>query len=199
MRSMIRSDIVKEKGIHGAPWGKAYKRTFLLDNELFFDTELPRSQDNEFNFRVIQHAKEIFYYPGIVYGYRENADSAMTKYRHNSQEVLEAYLDKIVLDANYYGIFDLVEYDVQVATVSKFFDICNTCILHPDRKGSYYSKVQSVKAILAEERYSNALKRVQVKEYVGASKIFCLLLKKRQIVLFCIAHSCRRKMKRLKK
>lgn len=33
----------------GVPWGKLYKRDFLIQNKLQFNTELRRVQDNLFN------------------------------------------------------------------------------------------------------------------------------------------------------
>lgn len=197
MRSMISSTVSQEKGLHGAPWGKAFNTCFLRKNNLHFDTNLPRSQDNEFNFRTLQYTDKIYYLPVAIYGYRESAESAMTKYRKDSQIIQERYLDTISADIALYSKNDVMRHDLDVITVSKLFDICNTCTLHPDNPANAVQKLKGVKELAQNQRYAEALSKVSKNDFQGAAKIFVILLKKRMYSLFCMAHYCRRKIKKL--
>lgn len=56
------SAIVKNSGIDAftaAPWGKLYKRSFLLSNNLLFSPSLHKGEDLLFNVAAIQRAKSI--------------------------------------------------------------------------------------------------------------------------------------------
>jgi glycosyltransferase involved in cell wall biosynthesis len=67
MRSVLSSIASAQKGLHGAPWGKAFNKSFLDEYNLRFNPSLPRSQDNEFNFRAIHCAGEVSYLPVEIY------------------------------------------------------------------------------------------------------------------------------------
>lgn len=198
LRSVLSSDISKEKGLHGAPWGKAFKRLLLTENNLLFDASLPRSQDNEFNFRVIQYTDNIAYLPEEIYGYRESGQSAMTRYRKDSREIQERYLDRIIEDANRFSVFQLVEHDIYVITMIKFFDICNTCTLHPDNPKNFSHQTKEAKSILKSSRFSKALLSVSTSDFVGAHRLYVSLIKKHLFLLFCISLYARRLIKGLK-
>jgi glycosyltransferase involved in cell wall biosynthesis len=197
LRSVLSSGVSKKKGLHGAPWGKAFKQSFIENNALKFDSSLPRSQDNEFNFRAIQYAEDIAYLSEEIYGYRESGQSAMTRYRTDSKEIQEKYLDKIIADAEQFHVLPLVKHDIDVVTMIKFFDICNTFLLHRDRSCSWPKKVESVRNVLRETKYKKALDNVNVNDFKGAPKIYILLLKNHLYFLYCVAHFCRRLIKRL--
>lgn len=199
MRSMISSGASTEIGLHGAPWGKAFNRKLLVNNNVFYDKSLPRSQDNEFNFRAVHFANKLVYIPIKVYGYRESEESAMTRYRTDSKKIQELYLDTVINDAKKYDIYSMVEHDIAIITIIKFFDVCNTNVLHKQNRISFGLKVKKVKRILSEKRYCDALKSVKVSEFEGAPKLFVFLLEIRAYYLYCIAHCTRRKLKSLKR
>lgn len=56
----------------GVPWGKLYKRKFLEEYQLCFDSHLIRMQDNIFNMEVFIRAKTISYIDEPLYMYRLN-------------------------------------------------------------------------------------------------------------------------------
>ncbi len=54
----------------GVPWGKLYRREFLISNELFFNIKLRRKQDNVMNMFAFSNAKKIIYTNEPFYFYR---------------------------------------------------------------------------------------------------------------------------------
>lgn len=56
----------------GVPWGKLYRRSFLLDKSLRFDPALRRMQDNVFNMYCFAEARKIRYINKPLYRYRES-------------------------------------------------------------------------------------------------------------------------------
>ena len=75
----------------GVPWGKLYKRDFLIQNKLQFNTELRRVQDNLFNMYAFFYADEIKYIDEPLYNYRyEHMSDYFKKYRSNYVDLFVA-------------------------------------------------------------------------------------------------------------
>ena len=53
----------------GVPWGKIYNKDFLIQNEIKFDTNLRRLQDNIFNMYAFDAAERIVYLDKPLYNY----------------------------------------------------------------------------------------------------------------------------------
>ena len=56
----------------GVPWGKLYRASLLKDNDLTFDPDLKRMQDNIFNMYVFEKAEQIRYIDEPLYIYNMN-------------------------------------------------------------------------------------------------------------------------------
>ncbi|MDE5885510.1 MAG: glycosyltransferase [Oscillospiraceae bacterium] len=54
----------------GVPWGKLYRRQFLLEHQLQFEPRLIRMQDNVFNMNAFYYANKIIYIDKPLYMYR---------------------------------------------------------------------------------------------------------------------------------
>lgn len=53
----------------GVPWAKLYKKDFLINNNLTFNTKLKRMQDNIFNMNAFSKAEEVKYIDQCLYHY----------------------------------------------------------------------------------------------------------------------------------
>lgn len=67
---------------------KAYRREFLIDNNLEFKVGLKKSQDVEFNTRAFYVCKSLGYLPQVLYLYRRNLDSVTNRYNPNIKGIL---------------------------------------------------------------------------------------------------------------
>ncbi|WP_026524918.1 glycosyltransferase family 2 protein [Butyrivibrio sp. MB2005] len=56
----------------GVPWGKLYRRSFLISNKLQFKIDLKRLQDNVFNMYAFELADAVTYIDVPLYNYRVN-------------------------------------------------------------------------------------------------------------------------------
>ncbi len=103
-------------------WQRAYKRTFLLDNNLFFAEGILRAEDDLFTTMVMYYAQTLRVIPDVVYVYRVRDNSITTTVNVNRwydslkvQEMLVDFfkdkdqIDKTainrVLSSNYIGWF----------------------------------------------------------------------------------------------
>lgn len=63
----------------GVPWGKLFRRDFIIKNNLVFDPVLTRMQDNIFNMYAFYYANEIIYRDEPLYYYRYTHISSFLK------------------------------------------------------------------------------------------------------------------------
>ncbi|WP_010237896.1 glycosyltransferase family 2 protein [Clostridium arbusti] len=84
------------KGINLASvWGKAYKRSFLLSNQISFDKELSSGEDMMFNIDANMRAEKILLVKKSIYFYRQNPNSATTGYKKSIVKNDYKYLKKL--------------------------------------------------------------------------------------------------------
>lgn len=67
---------------------KAYRREFLIENNLKFKVGLKKSQDVEFNTRAFFVCKSLGYMARVLYLYRNNPESVTNRYNPNIKGIL---------------------------------------------------------------------------------------------------------------
>lgn len=86
------------------PWGKLYKRDFLLKTGCKFDKNLRRGQDIFFNFQIYTKACKIITLNFIGYYYRINQKSISNKYNPNivniNKNLIYAFEREILIEKN---------------------------------------------------------------------------------------------------
>lgn len=144
--------------ITGAPWAKMYRKDIILENNIFFDEELPRSQDNEFNLRYLRYVKCCVYIDEKLYIYNFNEDSAVRKYWKNAYENSNILLKKIELNIkNLYENNIVLRKSFDRFVFGKIEDILYTNIMHRDNDEKISSRIEALKKILKNELYSDAI------------------------------------------
>lgn len=100
-------------------WGKSYKRSFVLDNHLFFNPELRRAQDVIYNLYAFSSANAISYADSIAHYYRLDNESLSRGYNNKTGE----RLTKTALAA----LAFLDEHPEYQCIQSSFFAFCRIC------------------------------------------------------------------------
>ncbi|MFR1827794.1 MAG: glycosyltransferase [Clostridium butyricum] len=112
----------KIKNHLNAPWGKVYKREFLIDNNIKFIPGIKIGEDVVFNVNVFKYAQKAKYVDKklYVYSYNDNVSSAVHKYDENLLENDKKYYkhlkNTIILDDEILSLFNsciargLIEY-----------------------------------------------------------------------------------------
>ena len=112
----------------GAIWAKAFKSSFIRNNNLKFDPVLRKAQDRIFMLYVYNLADSIYYNRSTSYVYYQNFESICNKYNKNASvrshafvNAVSTFLDKtnIKLDAkrllasvNYISFFEVLYLDL---------------------------------------------------------------------------------------
>lgn len=91
-------DFIKTNELTWAPWGYAYRREFLLVNNLQFEENV-QFEDVDFVMRCLVKARSIKFAPIVVVNYAVNKDST-TNFGHDTPEKISHMfrLDKRVMD-----------------------------------------------------------------------------------------------------
>lgn len=101
---------------HWAIWNKLYRRTFLLDNKIFFG-KMKFAEDQVFSFTCLCRAKNYSVLPGEWYMYRIGGDS-LSRGRKNASFMIKALTSQL----------QMPEYMNRAMDGIKYFDE------HPDKK-----------------------------------------------------------------
>lgn len=196
-RSMFCSKAQFLKGMHGAPWGKLYKREYLLKYKLTFKKELIRSQDNEFNFRVFENINSIAYINGEFYHYREGRDSAMRKYRINSKEIQKKYLEELYSNIVKFKKSKVFYEDFDIVVINKFSDICVTNYTHIENPDNFNDKIDGIRKLSNESPFKSSFLRVNHKEFKKNMKVVVPMVQKKQYTFVYLLFKFRYTLKKM--
>ena len=72
-------------------WAKAYRRAFLLEQNLWFPEKQEKSQDVLFNTLVYYACRSAAYIPVVMYGYRKHPNSVCNRYHSDFLPGMEQY------------------------------------------------------------------------------------------------------------
>lgn len=163
-RAMIGANVNLKgrKGIKGTPYCKLYKKSIIDKHSIYFNTNLPRSQDNEFNFRYFQFVKKAAYVPIELYYYRQIQSSATHMYRQNAVSEFDRFFEALNDDLKLFQKGTIFSKDLFYIRINKFADICRTNFAHPDNPYGIYERILSIKQLAESEEYSKAIKECRI-------------------------------------
>jgi glycosyltransferase involved in cell wall biosynthesis len=161
----------------GVPWAKLYRTAFLHKNNLHFNPELRRMQDNIFNLYAFYCAKNVLYTNKKLYHYRKFENSTSNKYSPNVVRDFEKVLresDKFVKFSNLGEVMQQAQYSRIIQSIhsySKFW------IFNRSNPSSFNEMNKELKQIIKEPLYNNAIKRVNPRSMPVSLLLFYLFLK----------------------
>lgn len=85
-----KENLIKQRKI-GVPWNKAYKRSFLEEQNVKFGEHI-KFEDVYFFWQNIIKAKDITFFPSILYNYTKHSLSTMRSHDKNNMDIIEAYV-----------------------------------------------------------------------------------------------------------
>lgn len=168
----------------GVPWGKLYKTKFLKENDLSFNVQLRRNQDNIFNLYCFEYAKKITYIDEPLYNYDLN--HFPVEKRTFTEDAIELY--------NYYGNEMLLFYETYYKSDELLFEllliklqnllavILRQYLCHPKIDVSLQERTICLQKIVNNHPFSK-IKNFEQKNPNWKSNIVAFLLQKRQYKL----------------
>ena len=157
-------------------WAKLFKRDVILQHQIYFDTELRLSEDSDFTIRYSRVCQNIFVSEKIAYHYSIDNVSTM---RGSSGDKIKDYivamertgtkLSTETLEIQQ-AFFTYVLMHLNIALVRDVFELSN--------KNSFSHKLKTMKEIVREPVFAEALKKVQIKNGLSLRMLPIVCLKK---------------------
>lgn len=130
---------------------KMYKTSFLIDNNLFFDELIRRSQDYWFNFDVFKIASTAFAIDRAYYHYYYNDGSQIRSYRSGVFEMYVSNRQRLIFENKELNI----EINWPVLNL-RFRDETNEYILFCIKAKGFYNSYKIVNKILKNKEFQTA-------------------------------------------
>lgn len=176
----------------GVPWAKLYRKQMIIDNDLKFDKDLKRMQDNVFNMYAFDKARKFKYINQPLYIYscdnilriNKKYDPDTLKYFNKIVQMRKEYLLKNDLMKNHEvkQAFCIEAYKLLTMMICKYF-------LHPMNKENFIQQFKSLKKYINQKGYKNMLESIDIKlmsDYKSAIKI--TLIKKFLFIYTILFH-----------
>lgn len=172
LRAILFDNKVFSKIALNTTWGKAFRREFLISNELLFDLRLRRSQDVIFNLYAFNVAKAVSYVPTSGYYYRMDNESLSRGYNSKTAE-------RMTLTAK--ACVEFYEKNQDLDIEGSIYNFCRRCFrnitiqdyLNENNPKPYSIKRKEFKAVLNSDpfkkafsvkfRYKNPLENLEYK------------------------------------
>lgn len=177
---IILKEILNPKEIHenvnyGTPWGKVIKKSLILENNILYETDLPRTQDRVFMFDCCKKAKKMGLYDYSGYIYNSNPESVCSKYNKDLFEKLMRVYNKFiprVACVNY----DLSS-DFKQLKINFYFETLSADIFHKDNKKSLFKKIKEANHIYLCEYKELFKENLALNNPIGKRRICIYLFK----------------------
>lgn len=176
----------------GVPWGKLYRRNLLNDNNIRFDVELKRMQDNIFNMYAFEVAREIKYVNKQLYIYScDNILSINQKY----DKFAVNYYNKIVNERRRFlirnNLFEIDEINEAFKKEAyKLFTIMvRRYFLNKNNRNNFFKKVSNIKRFINTNGYKEIFNSINLKSGYSITEMVKINLLKRNIFIYSILYS----------
>ena len=180
-KNAIISEVINPRNItpnvnYGTPWAKLFKKDFLKQNKIFFDINLPRTQDRVFVFDCLSNAEKIGLLEYSGYIYNSNIDSICSKYNVDLFNKLNRVYNAMKERTNNTEF----QYDVDMMYLNFFFEVLSSDIFHKENEINFLTRIKKAQN-LYKQNY---------KTYISSLDNYSSLNHKRFIMLkMCEYHA----------
>ena len=174
---------------------KVYSKKFLIDNNIQYPIDLPKSEDKVFILNCLKKMNKLYYSDKYFYHYRQNNQSMCKSYFEKADTVryiLAEYLKKIALemDEELSRLKNIPDYSKVTEAYNYFlFGILSDVLLqkyyHKDYPHNHKNRFRSAYNFIHSEPFHNAILSVNYGNLPFNAKIKKFLLSHNLISLFC--------------
>lgn len=162
----------------GSPWGKVFKREFLISNNLRFLKSLRKMQDRVFMMYCLKHSPQIALLPVEGYCYVVNSESIVNKYNPKIGEYIANVYKEIRNFNLQYNVFkDIDMHTIGVILVLEYLGLDT---LHKNNNNSTAKKVFALRKYLSDNGFDRCIRKYDkavLQRYDRNSNIKMLLLR----------------------
>lgn len=129
----------------GVPWGKLYRREFIISNQLSFMPGLKRMQDSLFNAYAFSKAENVYFFNACLYHYRQWKNSAVHKYTPDFEKTCMDLLDEYARFFKEIGVEDSTGI-INIKKIQLYYELLRVDICHKQNNSSLHNKIKRIRA-----------------------------------------------------
>lgn len=165
-------------------WGKAYKKSFIVESEIKFNELLKRAQDVPYSLEVFSKANSVGFIDGTYYVYRADNLSLSRGYNPRNFERLTMSVQACKEFVEQYPEGEKLQEAIYTFARYCFISLIKTDFLNPRNPQTYSEKKQRFKKALSIAPYAEAFAMSRsgrgkfpgnIEEILISKKLFCLL------------------------
>lgn len=159
----------------GVPWGKLYKKSLLLENNIKFQENLSLLEDNIFNLYAVQLARAICYTPKMLYCYKRHAKSASNKFY---PEIVQEFIQVHAATAIFINSFKHDErrlHGYYSRVIQSLHPICRFFFFHEENSLSHAEINSELVQLLNQQCFKESIDSVKFK-YLSIKMILFTIL-----------------------
>lgn len=157
----------------GTPWGKLFRRQFLIDNDIMFNINLRKSQDKIFMLECYARLFSIYCIDYFGYVYNQNENSMCNKYNPNAilfydnlEEAFKNFMQKEAIDNRYF----------YTSKILFLYELCIIYFFHPDNKMSRKKRKSTFIEYFEKKEYNILFPLVDTSKLKFQVRIFYYIL-----------------------
>lgn len=159
----------------GAPWGKVFKKDFLVKNNLRFFKQLRKMQDRVFMMYCIEKSPRISLLPIDGYCYVRNDESIVNKYNTKiSDYLLQVAIEINKFNRKFYIFSENQENTILCKLIIEYLSIY---ILHPNNPDVVNKRAEMLKIYCNTSPFKEALKSPDYSYFNQKDKVKLFLLR----------------------
>lgn len=162
----------------GVPWGKVYKKSFLIEKQLYFKQGIKRMEDNLFNLYAFKEANNISYINKRMYHYRKLSTSTSGEYCSSIINDFRPFLNEL----ENFVVKEKNDQWIQGANKRRITSInsyMKSFFFHPHNGVSFSEKIRSLKEFISTREIVNASNNVNKSILNIQEKTFFFFVKKK--------------------
>lgn len=162
------------------PWGKIYRRDFLVENNLMFIEGMKREEDVSFNLMCLACCKKVKYIDRIIYHYRLSISSESHSYKTNiineAKQALNYYRE--IIDKYYVGRTDIEElYEYRILWELLYCVVLDSA--HVNNPKKYSQKKKEFNELLDIQLFKKAIDESDISRLSKQHRILAKCIKMR--------------------
>ncbi len=178
-------DIVQRDFYFTSSCGKGFRKSFIIQNEIFFPENIISSEDFLFNLLAFNKSKKNIFINSIIYQYQTNGNSVTHSFNpslvNNFIEVTR--LTQKYLSQSYFND-NVIKNAYLCRLLSNILFTLQGCICHPNNNASYRERENTFKELIAREEYLPLYEiKLHYNNFPIAKRVISYLVIKKQFAI----------------
>lgn len=167
----FQKDLLKPQSGAGFVWAKLYRREWLQETGVCFDTELSAAEDAEFMLKVALKNPRILNVPYNSYYYCYNSESAVHSFRKDYASRYIAGMKKIRADLENENVMARLQDEYDSCVLYHLLLIAVNYSFHPENPVTGKKRIEDFRRLIGQEMFRDSLKNVHPENFSMTRKI----------------------------